>query len=76
MSPKLKELEQQALTLSARERAVLAEHLISSLDEMDKAEVERLWVAEAQRRYRAYRAGKIPSRSAETALREARTRLR
>jgi hypothetical protein len=43
----------------------LAERLISSLDETDEAENERLWVAESARRYHAYKAGKIPSRPAD-----------
>ncbi|HEV2202379.1 MAG TPA: addiction module protein [Bryobacteraceae bacterium] len=47
-----------------RERAALAEQLLASLDELgdgeglDEAEVERLWVDEAQRRLEAYRAGR------------------
>jgi putative addiction module component (TIGR02574 family) len=76
MSPRLKELEQEALTLPVSERAALAERLISSLDETDEAENERLWVAEAAGRYEAYKQGKIPARSAEEALRDARARLK
>lgn len=76
MSPRLKELEREALTLPTADRAALAERLISSLDETDEAEIERLWVAESARRYRAYKAGKIPSRPAAAALRDARAQLK
>ena len=76
MSPRLKELEREAMTLPVTERAALAERLISSLDEVNEAENEGLWVAEADRRYQAYKAGKISSRPAEAALREARARLK
>ena len=75
MSPRLKELEREVLTLPTADRAALAERLISSLDETDEAENEQLWVAEAGRRYQAYKDGKIPSRSAEEALRDARARV-
>jgi len=76
MSPRLKELEREALTLPVTERAALAERLITSLDETDEAENERLWVSEAEQRYRAYKAGKIPSRPAGEALRDARAQLK
>ncbi len=76
MSPRLKELEREALTLPVTERAALAERLISSLDETDETENEQLWVAEAARRYEAYKKGKIPGRSAEEALRDARAQLK
>jgi len=76
MSPRLKELEREVLTLPTADRAALAERLISSLDETDEAENEQLWVAEADRRHHAYKAGKIPSRSADEVLRDARARLK
>mgnify|MGYP003338652033 CR=1 FL=1 len=76
MSPRLKELQRAALTLPVSERAELAERLISSLDETDEVENEKLWVAEAERRYVAYKAGKLSVRSATEAVRDARARLK
>lgn len=75
MSPRLKELEREVLTLPTADRAALAERLISSLDETDEVENEQLWVAEAGRRYQAYKDGKIPNRSADEALCDTRARL-
>jgi len=71
----LKEFEKRALQLSLRERALLAEHLIASLDKTDDAETEQLWIEEAERRYREYKAGRISARPAEDALRDARASL-
>ena len=75
MSPELKEFETQALKLESQDRAILAEHLIASLDDLDIAENERLWLEEADRRYREYKKGTITARSAEDVLREARAAL-
>ena len=70
-----KEFKDRALQLPLRERALLAEHLIASLDEAGDAGAERLWAEEAERRYREYKAGKLSSRSSEEALRDARASL-
>ena len=52
MALSMGELEQDALQLSAEDRARLAVSLLCSLEETveDPAEVEKLWIAEAQRR--------------------------
>ena len=76
MSPELKECEAQALKLSVKERALLAEHLLASLDKVDDTENERLWVKEAEARYEAYKNGDISSRPAEDVLRDARSRVK
>lgn len=76
MSPDLKKCEAQALRLPAHERASLAECLIASLDDIDDAENERLWVEEAERRYQAYKQGRISARPAEDAISDARNRIR
>lgn len=76
MSPDMKECEAQALKLPTRERASLAERLIASLDELDDAELERLWVEEAGRRYQGYKDGRISARPAEDAISDARSRIR
>lgn len=76
MSPDLKECEIQALRLPVDERAALAEHLIESLDALDDAENERLWVEEAERRYHEYRQGRVLSKPAADAIRDTRAQIR
>ena len=73
MPPNLKECETQALKLPPKERAILAEHLIASLDSLDDSENEHLWLEEADRRYQEYKKGNISARPAEDVLREARS---
>lgn len=76
MTANLKELEEQAMRLPLRQRAELAERLISSLDRLDEGECERLWVAEAARRYEEYKKGNLSARPAEDVFRDARARMR
>jgi len=76
MSPELRECEAQVLKLSAQERATLAERLIASLDALDDAENENLWLNEAERRYQEYKKGKIQARPSSDALREARSAIK
>ena len=71
MGVPLSEIEEEALQLSVSERALLAQHLIESLDASDTAENERLWVEEAERRFQAYREGRIASRPASDVFRAA-----
>ncbi len=76
MSPDLKQCEAKALKLPPKDRAILAERLISSLDSLESSENEQLWIEEADRRYKGYRKGKIPARSAKEVLRDARSSIR
>ncbi len=76
MSPRLMECEAQALQLPPAERATLAQHLIASLDTLDEAQNERLWIEEADRRYREYKSGNISARPAEDVLRDARAAIK
>ncbi len=75
MSSALAEIEKKAFALSDHERAILAHHLIETLDQEDDEDVEALWLNEAEKRYEDYKKGKIDSVSAEEAFREARNRL-
>ena len=65
-----------ALELNLNERAMLAEQLIQSLDEVSEKEAEELWLDEAERRIRDYRSGRSKSISAETVINEAREQIR
>jgi putative addiction module component (TIGR02574 family) len=71
----LDKCERQAKGLPLADRALLIEHLIGSLDQLDEEECERLWIAEAERRYAGYRAGDISARPASDVFRGARARL-
>jgi putative addiction module component (TIGR02574 family) len=72
----MKECEMSALKLPVSDRAALVERLIESLDSLDDAESERLWVEEAERRYQAYKQGQLSARSAAEAIQNAQARLR
>jgi putative addiction module component (TIGR02574 family) len=71
----MQEIEEKALKLSSHERALLAEHLIGSLDDKEDAEAERLWIEEAERRYRAYKEGKIKTKLANQVFKDAFSKL-
>lgn len=58
------EIAALALKLDPAERFELVDQLIHSLDRPDP-EIDRIWLAEAERRLAAYRAGKIQGIPAE-----------
>jgi len=76
MSPDFKQCQDSALKLPVEERAALVERLIQSLDCLNDAESERLWAMEAERRYQAYKQGRLSARPADEAIREVRARIR
>jgi putative addiction module component (TIGR02574 family) len=59
MAHTLPDVEKDALTLSAEDRARLAVRLLSSLEEITESpeEIERVWLAEAERRFQELRDG-------------------
>jgi putative addiction module component (TIGR02574 family) len=69
------EIESKALKLTPRERALLAEHLISSLENHEDTDAERLWIDEAERRYREYKEGKVKTRPASQVFKDAFSKL-
>jgi len=71
-----RELESQALKLSRRERARLAQRLISSLDQEVDADAEQLWLTEAERRLADLKSGKVAAIPAERAIKKVRAALR
>ncbi len=75
MPSKIQEIENEALLLPPQERAILAEHIIRSLDGEEDPEVERLWIAEAERRYKEYKEGKVKAKAASLVFKEARSKL-
>jgi putative addiction module component (TIGR02574 family) len=75
MPTRVQEIEDEVLQLPVEDRAILAEHLIRSLDVEEDAEVERLWIAEAERRYNEYKAGRAAAQPAALVFEEVRAEL-
>ena len=74
MAQSLTEIENNALQLSDEDRARLAVRLLTSLEEEAESpeEIEKLWLAEAERRFQELRAGivrGIPASEVFTRLR-------
>jgi len=76
MTKPARELESKALRLPRRERARLAQRLISSLDSEPDANVDKLWLQEAERRLGELKSGKAAGIPAEKVIRKARSALR
>jgi len=72
----LQKIESLAMHLEPTDRALLAEHLIASLDIEKDENVDELWAREAEARYEAYKRGETESVSAEVALAKAREKLK
>ncbi|HZN51225.1 MAG TPA: addiction module protein [Methylomirabilota bacterium] len=70
------ELESMALKLSRRDRARLAQRLISSLDRGDDDGAEALWLAEAERRLDELKSAKVAGIPATKVIRKVRSTLR
>jgi len=72
MADTLKELEARARSLSAEERARLAELLLESLHDAPLAEIEKAWELEIEERAAAYDRGELLTFTAESVFAEAR----
>ena len=70
------ELEEEAKNLPIQERVVLVRNLLAGLDDGQDEDVEQAWLDEAERRYQAHREGMHVPKSAEAALKEAKSRLK
>ena len=67
------ELEQQIMKLPAQEREALAVRLLGSLDDDVARPLDPEWVAEIERRYADYKAGRtqgVPAKSVFHRIRE------
>lgn len=71
MNTSLKQVEEQALSLSAEERARLAEVMLESLT-APLADIEEAWAQEIERRVAAYDRGDVASYTAEDVFAEAK----
>ena len=70
----IEEIKREALRLDPETRAELAHALLSSLDSLSDAEIERLWFEEAARRDAELDAGTASSSPAREVLERARSR--
>ena len=71
MGSSLKQIEEQALGLSAEERARLAETMLESLN-APIAEVAEAWAHEIEQRVAAYDRGDVQTHDAEDVFAEAK----
>jgi putative addiction module component (TIGR02574 family) len=75
MSTSAEAVEKKALSLPREDRTRLVMHLLESIEERphaDPRQVERAWLAEANRRYQAYLRGEEQSIPAEDVFSELR----
>ncbi len=63
-------LVRQVLDLPLDQRSALAEKLLKSLDELTPEELQQVWAAEAERRYEAFKSGKLEAYSGPGTHRE------
>jgi len=76
MADVMRDLESRVLKLSSRQRARLAQRLISSLDQDADPDTERLWLEEAERRLRELESGRVRGIPAESVIKKVRSALR
>jgi putative addiction module component (TIGR02574 family) len=77
MTPQVSKLLEQALALSTRERGLVIDRLIESLDEEPAEEgVEEAWAKEIKSRVEDIRAGRVKMIPGEEVLRRLAARLR
>ncbi len=74
MSSNYEEIIGAALALPPGARAMLADHLLESLDAKNQREVDALWAEEAERRVREIIEGKVSTIPADQVLGELRAR--
>ena len=75
MHTSLDEIVADAMKLPLRDRVKLAQRLVSSLDDVIETDVETLWAAEAERRLKELRTGKVQGIAAAEAFQKAHEAL-
>jgi putative addiction module component (TIGR02574 family) len=70
------EILKAALSLAPKQRAMLADRLLESLDGPDQKRIDALWAEEAERRLREIDEGKVQLMDGEQVMRELRARLK
>ena len=69
-------LEEEALKLSAEEKARMIDALWRSLDPLEQETIDRAWLAESRDRLRAFRAGKLKALDGEAAIKSIEAELK
>ena len=69
-------LEREAMRLPVRDRALLADALLQSLDDDAARSVQLAWAAEAEDRIEAYRRGELSAVDGPSSFKELRSRYR
>jgi putative addiction module component (TIGR02574 family) len=54
----INEIEKKALQLPKKDRGLLAERLLKSIDDNSLTDIDEMWVQEAEKRYNDYISGK------------------
>ncbi len=75
MTIPLKEVEERALLLPPKEREILADRLLSSLDSEPLTHINEAWIQEAERRYKEYKDGNIKGIPGDRVFNEIRQEL-
>ena len=65
------EITKRILDLPLDQRADLVERLLESLDQPTPEELEQLWAEEAERRYKAYKDGRLEAFDGDEVHRQA-----
>lgn len=74
MAANFDDLIKDALSLPPGARAMLADHLLESLDWEQQKEIDAAWAEEAERRMQEIRDGKVQTIDGEQVMRELRAR--
>lgn len=74
MTTTYEEIIGAALTLPPGARAMLANHLLESLDAPNQHSIDELWAAEAEKRVQEIITNQVRTIPADTVFRELRTR--
>jgi len=74
MAADFDDLIKDALSLPPGARAMLADHLLESLDWEHQKEIDAAWAEEAERRMQEIRDGKVQTIDGEQVMRELRAR--
>ena len=76
MADPVRKIEAEALKLPPKQRARIAERLLSSLEDQVDPENERFWLETAERRLDELLSGKVKGIPAEQVFKRARSTLR
>jgi putative addiction module component (TIGR02574 family) len=76
MNRTLDQIAEEAMTLSTEERVELADRLWASLDEAQRAEYDRAWAEEVERRVDEVNAGTVHTIPASEVFAEMEQRLK